>query len=253
MHEIDKQKFGSFIAALRKEKKLTQKELAQQLCISDKAVSKWETGVSIPDVALLIPLGEALGVTVTELLECRRMEHSEPMTAGQVEQIVQTTIRMSDEEEQPMKKATRIGAYLGCVIGAAMELAFLNLRGYSPYVWSDALWLSVFFGVLFGGYFMIFAKTRLPPYHDAYKINGTMQGPFRMNLPGLAFNNRNWPHILKVGRVWSMTYLLGYPLAYFFLYSYAPSFWAQHEKNIMLLLLLGGLFVPVYYVGKKYE
>lgn len=253
MHEIDKQKFGAFIAALRKEKKLTQRELAQQLCISDKAVSKWETGVSIPDVTLLIPLGDALGVTVTELLECRRMEHSEPMTAGQVEQIVQTTIRMSDEEEQPMKKATRIGTYFGCVIGVVMELAFLNLRGFTPDTWSECLQLSVLFGLFFGGYFMLFAKAKLPPYHDEYKINGMIQGAFRMNLPGLAFNNRNWPHILKAGRIWSMTVLVSYPLVYFFLYSYLPGFWAQYETAVIVTLLLGGLFIPVYYVGKKYE
>ena len=46
MYEIDKRKFGAFVAQLRKEKDLTQKELAEQLFLSDKAVSKWETGVS---------------------------------------------------------------------------------------------------------------------------------------------------------------------------------------------------------------
>ena len=46
MFEIDKKKFGAFIAAVRKEKGFTQKDLAQQLFVSDKAVSKWETGVS---------------------------------------------------------------------------------------------------------------------------------------------------------------------------------------------------------------
>lgn len=46
MFNIDKQEFGAFIAMLRKEKGITQKELAEQLFISDKAVSKWETGVS---------------------------------------------------------------------------------------------------------------------------------------------------------------------------------------------------------------
>ena len=43
MFNIDKKKFGAFVAALRKEKGITQKELSEQLCISDKAVSKWET------------------------------------------------------------------------------------------------------------------------------------------------------------------------------------------------------------------
>ena len=46
MLNIDKQKFGTFVAMLRKEKGITQKELAEQLFISDKAVSKWERGVS---------------------------------------------------------------------------------------------------------------------------------------------------------------------------------------------------------------
>ena len=46
MYELDREKFGSFIAQLRKEKGYTQKELAEKLSISDKAVSKWETGVS---------------------------------------------------------------------------------------------------------------------------------------------------------------------------------------------------------------
>ena len=46
MFNIDKKKFGAFVATFRKEKGITQKELSEQLCISDKAVSKWETGVS---------------------------------------------------------------------------------------------------------------------------------------------------------------------------------------------------------------
>lgn len=46
MFNIDKKKFGVFVAVLRKEKGITQKKLSEQLCISDKAVSKWESGVS---------------------------------------------------------------------------------------------------------------------------------------------------------------------------------------------------------------
>lgn len=44
MFEIDRTKFGTFVSELRKEKGITQKELAEKLCISDKAISKWETG-----------------------------------------------------------------------------------------------------------------------------------------------------------------------------------------------------------------
>lgn len=47
MFEIDKRKFGEFVSALRKEKGLTQKQLAEKLYISNKAISKWETGGSL--------------------------------------------------------------------------------------------------------------------------------------------------------------------------------------------------------------
>ena len=59
---------GSTIRALREKHRMTQAELAEQLCVSDKAVSKWETGRGFPDVALLGPLGKALHVSVPELL-----------------------------------------------------------------------------------------------------------------------------------------------------------------------------------------
>ena len=66
---MDNEKMGAFIAGLRKEKGMTQRELAAKLNITDKAVSKWERGLSLPDIALLTPLAQELGVSVGELLE----------------------------------------------------------------------------------------------------------------------------------------------------------------------------------------
>ena len=59
---------GAAIKALRERHRMTQTELAEKLCVSDKAVSKWETGRGFPDVSLLEPLGKVLGVSVPELL-----------------------------------------------------------------------------------------------------------------------------------------------------------------------------------------
>lgn len=59
---------GGTIKSLRERKKLTQAELAERLCISDKTVSKWETGKGLPDITLLEPLAEALGISLPELL-----------------------------------------------------------------------------------------------------------------------------------------------------------------------------------------
>lgn len=65
---MDNIKTGRFIAQKRKEKKLTQKMLAQKIGVTDKAISKWERGLSYPDISLLIPLSEELGVSITEIL-----------------------------------------------------------------------------------------------------------------------------------------------------------------------------------------
>ena len=66
---MTKQSFGSTIAALRKEKGMTQLDLAREMGVTDKAVSKWERDLSFPDVASLPKLAEVLGVSVDELLE----------------------------------------------------------------------------------------------------------------------------------------------------------------------------------------
>ncbi len=71
---MDNLKFGSFIAELRKEKNMTQKELADRLHVTDKAVSKWETGKGFPDLKLMEPLAEELGVSLVELLQGRRQQ-----------------------------------------------------------------------------------------------------------------------------------------------------------------------------------
>ena len=59
---------GRFIAQRRKELKMTQKELAEKLGVTNKAVSKWETGQGLPDVSVLAALSKALNISVDELL-----------------------------------------------------------------------------------------------------------------------------------------------------------------------------------------
>ena len=68
---MDKQSFGKYIAENRKQLGMTQMQLAEKLHVTDKAVSKWERGLSYPDVTLLEPLAEELSVSIGELLSCR--------------------------------------------------------------------------------------------------------------------------------------------------------------------------------------
>ena len=65
---MDAMKTGNFIAKKRKERKMSQRELAEYLHITDKAISKWERGLSFPDITVLIPLSEVLQVSVYDLL-----------------------------------------------------------------------------------------------------------------------------------------------------------------------------------------
>lgn len=65
---MDQYVTGEAIRTLREKSGYTQAELAQKICVSDKTVSKWETGKGYPDISLLEPLAEALKVSITELL-----------------------------------------------------------------------------------------------------------------------------------------------------------------------------------------
>ena len=72
MIHVNKERLGDFIGSERKNLGLTQRDLAARLHVTDKAVSKWERGLSYPDVTLLEPLAAALDLTVEELMACRR-------------------------------------------------------------------------------------------------------------------------------------------------------------------------------------
>ena len=75
---MDKAKTGALIAAARREKNMTQRELAADLHVSDRAVSKWERGAGFPDISLLEPLADALGLGVLDLLRGERGAESQP-------------------------------------------------------------------------------------------------------------------------------------------------------------------------------
>lgn len=70
---MDQIKTGNFLKALRRERGWTQSRLAGQLGVSEKTVSKWETGRGLPEVSLMLPVCEALGITVNELLAGERL------------------------------------------------------------------------------------------------------------------------------------------------------------------------------------
>jgi len=74
---MDQIKTGKFIAEMRKKQSYTQRQLADILGISDKTVSKWETGNGLPDVSLMMPLCDLLHISINELLSGERLSESE--------------------------------------------------------------------------------------------------------------------------------------------------------------------------------
>lgn len=74
---MDRMKIGQFIADCRKEKKITQEQLAEKLGVSKNAVSKWERGLCLMDMALLKPLSIILGVTINEILAGEKIKNEE--------------------------------------------------------------------------------------------------------------------------------------------------------------------------------
>ena len=250
MFNIDKEKFGAFIAMLRREKGITQKELAEQLAISDKAVSKWETAVSVPNIDLLMPLADLLGVTVTELLLCRRMEQDNVLSTTQVEQVVKTAISYSEEKPVRAYQVNRKWGviFLFCFITACLEALFCYRSGCM----SIGLPVSMSLGLSFGIYFCFFIKEKLPAYYDENRICLYTDGLFEMNLPGLPLNNRNWGKILKAGRIWAVTILLGYPvISYVEALLFTGILRDIVDLPLTLLLTLGGFFVPIYIAGRR--
>lgn len=96
---MDQVKIGQFIKAIRKEKNLTQREVAEKLNISEKTVSKWETGSGLPEISLMLPLCELLGISVNELLSGERLDGK-----LYVEKAEKNIMSLIEEKAQAKKK-----------------------------------------------------------------------------------------------------------------------------------------------------
>jgi len=252
MYEINKREFGAFVAQLRKEQGMTQKDLAEKLFISDKAISKWETGVSIPDVSLLIPLSELLGVTVTELLQCRR--GTQAMDTSQVEELLKTAVSYAEEDQRLSRPnwKMQLPKYLLFAIAAAIEtLTVLFFFADSPQA-SNLMLMQVMM-IAFCGYFMLMLQEKLPSYYDQNQIRYFNDGFLRMNMPGITYNNRNWPHIRKTLIRSSQAIALTYPVIFALSELLIPQEWALLKVFTTLIPFLRGLFAPAYIVGRKHQ
>ena len=118
---MTKENLGRFIAENRKALGMTQEELANKVFVTNKAVSKWEKGLSFPDIALFEPLAEALGVTVAELIACEKEVKAETS----VKEIIGLSKEVIKKYKQRLAAAIILISFAafcaGCYIFAEVE------------------------------------------------------------------------------------------------------------------------------------
>lgn len=144
---MDQAKVGKFIAALRHERGLTQEALGEKLGVTNKTVSRWETGAYMPDIELLIPLGETLGVGVNELLAGERLDDERfrrQADENLVEAVRESNFDLKERTDFFRKKWLRDNAWLiaaSIMVGTAVsvKLSFDRL-----WVLISPFWLVVF-------------------------------------------------------------------------------------------------------------
>lgn len=142
---MDQIKIGKFIQELRKERKLTQRELAEALSISDKTISKWETGKGMPEVSLMLPLCEALNISVNELLSAQRLTPSEYHQKAE-EHIMDL---MNEKQENKKKIALSVIITVICILSS---LTLILVTGFIPMAkWQCVLLSAVAAIDLLGG------------------------------------------------------------------------------------------------------
>ena len=251
MESINREKFGSFVAQLRKEKGLTQQELADGLYVSNKAVSKWERGQSLPDISLLSPLAELLGVTVAELLKGERlMGQSLDNREGDV--LVGKVLQLSAQEGERRRRDRRFWrrAWAVCAAAVVLELLFLlsSSRLTAVELW-DYLLLTEALTLGIGAYFCFLVKETLPAYYDENRICVYSDGIFRMNLGGVRINNSNWPHIIAMGRRWLLSLAVLWPPVFALARLVLPDM----AMLALTLLFCLGFFIPTIYTAWKHQ
>ena len=134
---MDQVKTGQFIKTMRKEKNFTQREIAERLNISEKTVSKWETGNGLPEVSLMLPLCELLEISVNELLSGERLDEKRYF-----EKAEQNIMSLIEEKAEAKKKL--IIAVIVVVITLLAGLTIVLLAG----LLEMKTWLRVLLNVI---------------------------------------------------------------------------------------------------------
>lgn len=143
---MDAKQMGKFISELRKENNMTQAQLAKELQVSDKAVSRWERGLGFPDIGTLEPLAIALKINVLELMQCKRM----PVTDIPFERAtdaVNSTLDMAKQQKKMEFRNMIVYSICG-IIGVFLIFIGLAFHSYGHFSILSRPILACCFGVI---------------------------------------------------------------------------------------------------------
>ncbi len=121
---MDQMKIGSFLKELRKEKELTQEQLAEKLNVSNRSVSRWETGSTLPDISILIELAEFYDVDIKEIIDGERK--SEEMEKNLKEQLITVADYSEKRSNKKLKKVVFIMSALFFVLSVVIIVFFTS-------------------------------------------------------------------------------------------------------------------------------
>ncbi len=116
---MDQVRIGAFIKELRKEKGLTQEQLAERLNVSGRTVSRWETGANMPDISLLVELAEFFDVSIPEIIDGERK--SEKMNQ-ETKEVANIMADYADAEKESIIKSVRNQSLLGVIALVALGI-----------------------------------------------------------------------------------------------------------------------------------
>ena len=142
---MDQVKIGKFISQMRKEKGLTQKQLGEELLISYKTVSKWETGKGMPEVSLMLPLCEKLGINVNELLTGERIPDEDYKKKAE-----ENIMNIMREKEESIRKII-ISAISAAIAVLASVTIILVAGTLKMETWQRILLIAIAVIVMAGG------------------------------------------------------------------------------------------------------
>ena len=151
---MDMVKMGSFLAELRKEHEMTQAELGEKLGVTNKTVSRWETGNYMPPVEMLEELSTLYGLTINELLEGRKLtteEYKEAAETNIKETLKASTFDLKEKQEFFKKKWRKehLSTFIACTVAWIVLLVALKLQNV------DVSLLATIGGLLVALYYVV--------------------------------------------------------------------------------------------------